>query len=406
LVVLDEVTITGRGAVCAAGSGPKEIFRSYLSGKSALSLREYFGGVTTPVGVLSERSERLIQELVAQNDTYPRLDRTAHLAMLCAEQAVNSAGWGSGEKCSTGVNVGSSRGATGAFEQGFESFLQSENGRVSPFTSPITTPGNISSWVGQHLRRGSEDGIYFDHSVTCSSGVFALGNGLAWLRSGMCDRFLCGAVEAPLTPFTVSQMKALRIYSADTAHPFPSRPCAAAASESTMVLGEGGAVFALEQRCSGGSKRERALAVVESFGTGMEQIDSPTSLSSNGEALERSMRSALSGLDPSEQKIDVLVLHAPGTLGGDAAELRAVEAVFGENRPYCVSQKWLTGHTLGAAGVLGIDIGISILQSQRVGKFPYPSEISQFESERPLHRVMVNAVGFGGNAASVILRKE
>jgi 3-oxoacyl-(acyl-carrier-protein) synthase len=76
--------------------------------------------------------------------------------------------------------------------------------------SPTTTLGNISSWVAHDLQ---SSGPEISHSITCSTALHALLNGVAWLKAGMADKFLVGGTEAPLTDFTIAQMRALKIYS-------------------------------------------------------------------------------------------------------------------------------------------------------------------------------------------------
>ena len=83
-------------------------------------------------------------------------------------------------KQSLDINIGSSRGATSLFEKYHTDFLQT--GKVSPFTSPTTTLGNISSWVSQEL---GTKGLQIDQSVTCSTAMHALLNGIAWLQADM-----------------------------------------------------------------------------------------------------------------------------------------------------------------------------------------------------------------------------
>ena len=93
-----------------------------------------------------------------------------------------------------GINFGSSRGATILFEKHHADFIN--DGMVSTFTSPSTTLGNISSWVSHDLQ---SEGPEISHSITCSTGLHSLLNGIAWLQSGMSETFLVGASEAPLT---------------------------------------------------------------------------------------------------------------------------------------------------------------------------------------------------------------
>jgi 3-oxoacyl-[acyl-carrier-protein] synthase II len=218
----------------------------------------------------------------------------------------------------------------------------------------------------------------------------------------MASRFLAGPAEAPLTDFTIAQMKALRIYSRDVDSPLPSRPCASdQGRKNTMVLGEGACIVALESLTPDAlaTRATPPLARIDGAGFFVESITTNTSLSLEGEALTRTMQQAMTDLPPGS--IDLVVTHTPGTALGDQSELNAIRRVFPEHPPILTSNKWLLGHTLGAAGTLGIEYALHILRTQQYAEYPYPVPFAN--RPRPIRRVMVNAVGFGGNAGSVVL---
>ena len=235
------------------------------------------------------------------------------------------------------------------------------------------------------------------HSITCSTALHAVINAVAWLKSGMARRFIVGGSEAPLTGFTLAQMRALRIYSDRADSEFPCQPLACGATENSLVLGEGAALFCVE------SAKEASQICIDGVGYATEGLTHNVSLSANADCLQRSMKMAIKNMQDS-RPVDIVVMHAPGTLKGDAAELRALEAVFGEQQPLRISNKWQIGHTFGAAGALSMGMAILMLQHNQFVDFPYPATVEN----RPdnIQKVLVNAVGFGGNAASVILSKQ
>ena len=152
-------------------------------------------------------------------------------------------------------------------------------------SSPQTTLGNISSWVAQDtLAKGPT----ISHSITCSMGMYALVNGIAWLRSGMVAKFIVGGSEAALTPFTIAQMQALNIYAEDYDLEYPCRPLDSYKDKNTMVLGEGAAVACIEKGMS-----EHAVAVVEGIGYATETIHHDASISANAQSLQEAMKMAL-----------------------------------------------------------------------------------------------------------------
>jgi 3-oxoacyl-[acyl-carrier-protein] synthase II len=392
----EHIIIRACGAISPLGFDEASIAQAYLAGSPAFQTILH-QGKPTPVASLPASAEDRIEELIAINPNYRQLDRSVLLAIYAARQAADQAGWmsaGTGSSADLAVNIGSSRGATGLFESHYDSFQQE---RLSSTSSPTTTLGNLSSWVGHAVNAG---GAQISHSITCSTALMAIANGMAWLRAGMANRFLAGGTEAPLTDFTIAQMKAVGIYSKLHEHPNPCQPYGTS-GQNTFVLGEGAAVFALEK--SNVSRLRSGDIVIEAAGFGFEQIESKTGISADGLNFQRSMRHALSQLETADRNIDAIITHTPGTKAGDSAELNAIGAVFPQQLPLITTNKWLLGHTLGASGALSLQYAIYLLRHQQIPSIQYPSFITPATTPN-LRRIMINAAGFGGNAASLIIK--
>ncbi|HEY4650737.1 MAG TPA: beta-ketoacyl synthase N-terminal-like domain-containing protein [Pontibacter sp.] len=387
--------IRGCGVISPLGHTAEAITDAYTSGIPAFKTIDHHGQ-PTPVAALPETAEQQLQLLLQMNPNYRQLDRSVLLAVYAAQQAAAQAGWLQENYTDheLGVNIGSSRGATDMFEQHYTAFQQ---GHLSSGASPTTTLGNLSSWVAHAVNAG---GAQISHSITCSTALMAVANAAAWLKAGMAKRFLAGGTEAPLTDFTIAQMKAVGIYSKLHDHAYPCQPYAEV-RQNTFVLGEGAAVFALEL------VPEISLLpgtiVVESIGFGFEPIKSKTGISANGLNFQQSMQHALSQLSEQDQAVDCIITHTPGTAAGDSAELQAIIAVFRETLPHITTNKHLLGHTLGASGALSLQYGMHVLRTQNTTLFPYLSK-KTFPSNYPISRLLINAAGFGGNAASIIIK--
>ncbi|MEZ2413477.1 beta-ketoacyl synthase N-terminal-like domain-containing protein [Muriicola sp. E247] len=379
------ISLVAIESLSALGSGEEQVWSSYLSGKHALEKRNY-NGVGATVAPLSEGIRKKLGELRELESRYRQLDDTVLFAMYVARLAIKSASW-TGEKA-IGINIGSSRGATGLFESRHKEFIST--GRTTPATSPTTTLGNISSWIAHDLKT---TGPEISHSITCSTALHAVLNGIAWLQSGMTDRFLVGGSEAPLTPFTLAQMKALKIYS-EGKDKYPCRALDLDKNANSMVLGEGAAVACLQKGVT-----PLSLAIIEGVGYATEILEHPVSISTEADCFQKSMAMALGDLAVSE--VDAIVMHAPGTIQGDLSECRAVKKVFGNSLPLLTSNKWQTGHTFGASGMLSLELAVLMLRHQVFIPVPYSGEIP---TAKKLQRILVNSVGFGGNAVSVLLR--
>ena len=235
-------------------------------------------------------------------------------------------------------------------------------------------------------------GPEISHSITCSTGLHAVLNAVAWLRSGMSEKFLAGASEAPLTPFTIAQMKALKIYSSEDSE-YPCRALDIQKKKNTMILGEAAGVLALEV-----NPVNKPLAYIVGVGYATEKLKHNISISEQAECFQKSMQKALDEADLNH--VDAIVMHAPGTIKGDSTELEAIKIIFKDCLPMLTTNKWLLGHTFATSGILSIEMALLMLQHQQFIESPFypnPNKLKEFKT------VMINAVGFGGNAVSVIV---
>jgi 3-oxoacyl-(acyl-carrier-protein) synthase len=384
------ISITSIASISPLGNNPKTIWENYKKSNHCFT-SHFLDHKNTLVAKLDEDSSEAIEILKKSDSKYKFLDKTVLYAMAASRKAIANAGWTS--KDVFGINIGSSRGATDLFEKHYQEYL--EMGKAQTLASPTTTLGNISSWVAHDLQ---SSGPEISHSITCSTALHALLNGVAWLRSGMADKFLVGGSEAPLTDFTIAQMRALKIYSniderqLEPAE-WPNRALDFEKKQNTMILGEGAAVCCLEI-----GRKENALAYIEGIGYATEILEHNISISAEAVCFQKSMKMALENINLSE--VDVIVMHAPGTKAGDLTEYKAIQKVFGNDLPMLTTNKWKIGHTFGASGMLSIEMGILMMQHQEFIGVPF-AEVQK--PRKQIRKVLVNSVGFGGNAVSVLL---
>lgn len=378
------ISIISIGSISSLGSNLETIWHAYLDDKHRITTQKH-NKEDVFVAPLPKKEKQLIEELKTSDSKYKNLDDTVLFAIFSARQAVKKAKWTTTDNF--GVNFGSSRGATRLFEKYHKEFL---NDNVSStLSSPTTTLGNISSWVAHDLQT---QGPEISHSITCSTALHSLLNGIAWINSGMCDKFLVGGSEAPLTDFTIAQMKALKVYSNET-EGYPCKSFDLNKKKNTMVLGEGAAAICLEKGI-----KPNAIAKIEGIGYATETLQHNTSVTSDAECFQKSMKMAIENSNINE--IDVIVMHTPGTKRGDSSEINAIQKVFGKNQPVLTTNKWKIGHTFGASGLLSLELALLMLQHQQIIEVPFVTPQKQPEK---ITKVLVNAVGFGGNAVSVLI---
>jgi 3-oxoacyl-(acyl-carrier-protein) synthase len=389
-----KIAITSLASISPLGKNPEAIWRNYLSNETLISTKD-FNGKPQFVATIPQEIRNEIEELKKSEIKYKALDETVLLAILVSRQAIKNAGWKIGDEF--GINIGSSRGATQLFEKHHKEFL--ETGKTSTLASPTTTLGNISSWVAHDLKN---NGPEISHSITCSTALHAVLNAVAWLQSGMANKFLVGGSEAPLTDFTIAQIHALKIYSKETSE-WPCRAFDFTKTKNTMVLGEGAAVACLEI-----GQKENALAYIEGIGYATDDIEHNISISDEANCFQKSMKMALQ--NTKLEDVDAIVMHAPGTLKGDTSEYKAILKVFNTstgsaqaNYPMLTTNKWKVGHTFGASGMLNMEMAIMMMQQNQFIEVPFAEKQT---IRKEIKKVLINAVGFGGNAVSILLSKE
>ncbi|WP_264531648.1 beta-ketoacyl synthase N-terminal-like domain-containing protein [Flavobacterium sp. N502540] len=384
-----KISITAFSSISPLGNNTQSVWEKYLDRQHCFS-KQFLDQQETSVAALDAESKQIVSEIRESDPKYKFLDDSVLFALAASRQAVKQAGWSSDDIF--GINIGSSRGATDLFEKHYKEYI--DTGKAQTLASPTTTLGNISSWIAHDLQ---SVGPEISHSITCSTALHALLNGVAWLKSDMADKFLVGGSEAPLTDFTIAQMRALKIYSRidQETESWPNLAFDFEKTQNTMILGEGAAVCCLET-----GEKENAIAYITGVGYATEILEHNISISAEATCFQKSMKMALKNVAP--ESVDAIVMHAPGTIKGDLTELRAIEKVFGSQLPLLTTNKWKIGHTFGASGILSLEFALLMFQHDTFIGVPFGEEQKQTKS---IKRILINAVGFGGNAVSVLIEK-
>lgn len=379
----EPIYIQSCNSISALGRDKEEIWKNYLT-KNHLFTKLSSSHFNRFVSKIDEDDNEFLLQIRSSDSKYKHIDRSVLMALYVSRRAFLEA---KNTDLNMGINFGSSRGATELFEKYFEEFRNTQ--QVSTFTSPATTLGNIASWVAHDLQL---HGPEISHSITCSTGLHAVLNGIAWLQAGFSQSFLVGASEAPLTPFTLAQLAALKVYS-NYEDDFPNKALDISKKYNSMILGEAAVALVLSKQ------GDNALGKIIGIGFATEILSSGTSISADALCFQKSMKMAIGELEPSS--VDAIIMHAPGTIQGDLTEFHAIQKLFGKNIPLLTSNKWKVGHTFATSGLLSMELALLMLEKQHFISSPfYPQN-----SEKPLKRILVNAVGFGGNAVSILIER-
>ena len=162
------------------------------------------------------------------------------------------------------------------------------------------------------------------------------------------------------------------------------------------MLGEGAAMACLQS-----GEHKNALGYITGFGYATDVLQHSISITDEAECFQKSMKMALQNIALDE--VDVIVMHAPGTLKGDKSEYKAIQKVFSKNLPMLTTNKWKVGHTFGASGMLNLEMALLMMQHQQFIGVPF---VTEQNPRKAIRNVLINAVGFGGNEVSVLVSRE
>ena len=73
-----------------------------------------------------------------------------------------------------------------------------------------------------------------------------------------------------------------------------------------------------------------------------------------------------------------------------------------ENLPMLTTNKWKVGHTFGASGLLNLEMALLMIEHQQFIGVPF---VEEKNPRKQISNVLINAVGFGGNAVSILISK-
>ena len=381
--------------VSALGHGRAATLAALQAGRTGLARQDFeTATLGSWLGVVAGADEVVLKSEFAEHDC--RNNRLAELALRAddfggrVQRAARR--WGTAR---VGVFLGTS---TSGILQTEVAYRHRDAGTGAlPRSLHYATTHNSYSVAGYVRATLGLQGPAYVVSTACSSSAKVFAAAQRMIDAGIVDAAVVGGVDS-LCMTTLYGFKSLELVSADICRPWD-------ATRSGLSLGEA-AAFALVERTAHGNDAPRAWLLGAGESSDGHHMSSPHP---EGAGAAAAMRAALAqaGLQPAD--IDHLNLHGTGTPGNDAAEDKAVVAVFGTALP-CSSTKGYTGHTLGAAG--GVEAAVAMLALQH-GFMPAGLNVQTPDPalhtlylreprEQRLRAVASNSFGFGGSNASLI----
>jgi 3-oxoacyl-[acyl-carrier-protein] synthase II len=340
------------------------------------------------------------------------VDRFVLMAMAAADAALADAGIVVGrdvDPARTAVVVGGGFGGLTLFEA--DAVARHERGRtaVSPTLLAGMLPNMASARIAiRHGIRGFSSAV----AAACASGAYAVAEALRLVRDGLADVVVAGGAEAPLLPTAVTAFRNARALAhgwddpAEASRPFDRR-------RNGFVLSEGAGVLIVERPGHASARGRPGYAELIGWGVSTDAYH-PVAPRADGTGVAASMRLALAdaGLEPSD--VDYVNAHGTGTRLGDAAEARAIRAVFGADPPAVSSTKAVTGHLLAAAGAVeaaatAMTVHSGLIPPTHNLDDPDPEcdldHVRKAARRVPVRAALSGSFAFGGHNVSLLLTR-
>jgi 3-oxoacyl-[acyl-carrier-protein] synthase II len=399
-----EIAITGVGLGCALGHSFDSVCDNLLAGRSGIRPITHFDA--------SQHASRFagwMDPLPCPHGwdeaDFAARDAWEQLVLWCTVGALKDAGlWESRKNRRIGLVLG----IGGEWMRRWEiDLLQGGNRILEPHRER-----NGLTPLGRELL--GLQGPCARVAAACASGNTALSVGRDWIRNGLVDICVAGALEIPVSPFCMAGFSKLGALSRRNDAPTAaSRPFDK--NRDGFVMADGGAVFVLETADAARKRAAKSYGEIAGFGSASDAFH----MVSPGEdpqwgalAIKRALVDA--GIGPDD--LDYINAHGTGTQLGDIFETRALHAALGESAAAIPisATKSMTGHLVGGASALEAAICLMAFRCQAVPPTINLDEVdpechlrhvAHQAIEAPVRCAMSGSFGFGGSNTCLILRK-
>ena len=412
---LKRVVVTGLGALTPIGNNVDEYWKGLVNGVSGAAPITHCDASKFKTRFACELKNFNVTDFINRKDAR-KMDKFTQYAMIAADEAIadSSLDLEKENRDRIGVIWGAGIGGLETFQNEVLEFAKGDGTpRFNPFFIPKMiadiAPGQISI---KHGLRGPN----FTTVSACASSANAMIDALNYIRLGQADVIVTGGSEACITIAGVGGFNSLQALSTRNDDPkTASRPFDK--DRDGFVIGEGAGSLILEELEH--AKARGAKIYAEVIGGGLSadayHITAPHPEGLGAIAV---MKNCMQNAGIKPEDVDAVNMHGTSTPLGDVAELKAINAVFGDHayKLNINSTKSMTGHLLGAAGAVEAIASILAINNSIV-----PPTINHFTDDdqidpklnltfnkaqkRDINIAMSNTFGFGGHNACVLLKK-
>jgi 3-oxoacyl-[acyl-carrier-protein] synthase II len=415
-MTLKRVVVTGIGALTPLGNNLQDYWNGLINGVSGANLITLFDASKFKTRFACELKNFDPLNYLDKKEAR-KLDRFTQTALSASDEAVKDSGI-EGANLNVdriGVVFASGIGGLITFQEEVTSFAKGDG---TPRFNPFFIPKMILDIAAGHISmRHGFRGPNFSVVSACASSTNAVMEAFNLIRLGKADIILTGGSESVISEAGVGGFNAMKALSErNDDYQTASRPYDN--ERDGFVMGEGAGVLILEEREHAIKRGAKIYAEVAGAGATADAYHI-TAPHPEGLGAKNVMLAALddAGMNPGD--LDYINTHGTSTPLGDVAEVKAITDVFGQDayKLNISSTKSMTGHCLGAAGVVEAIACIMAVQDDIV-----PPTINHFNDDpnldpklnftfgkaqkRTVRAALSNTFGFGGHNACVIVKKH
>ena len=407
------VVITGLGIVSPVGNDVATAWANILAGHSGIQPVARFDTSNFPTHFGGEVRNLELEAYMTPKDAR-RMDAFMQYGVVAGIQAMRDSGLEVTDANADriGVMMGSGMGGLESIEQTYDKYLETHGPKK---VSPFFIPASIINLVSGHLSIVFKlTGPNLAVATACTTSTHALGLAMRLIQYGDVDAMLAGGSEMATCPTGMSgfaQAKALSLRNDDPQG--ASRPWDK--DRDGFVMGDGAGAMLLEDFDHAKARGARIYAEIVGFGMSGDAFH-VTAPPENGEGARKAMSKALTDAALNPEQVQYINAHATSTELGDRAETLAIRRAFGAaaDKLAVSSTKSMTGHLLGAAGVVEAIFSVLALRDQVAPptiNLHQPGEgcdldyVPNTARQMALEYTLSNSFGFGGTNGSVIFRR-
>ncbi|GAB4452724.1 MAG: beta-ketoacyl-ACP synthase II [Bacteroidia bacterium] len=409
------VVITGIGAITPLGNNATDYWNNLLKGVSGAGPITRFDASKFKTRFACEVKNFNVLDFFDKKEAR-KVDTYTHYGMAAAVQAITESGIAGDNinKDEVGVIWGSGIGGLDTFQQETFAFAKGDG---TPRFNPFFIPKMIADICSGHISiRYGLRGPNFTTVSACASSTNAIIDAFNYIRWGKAIAIVTGGSEAAINESGIGGFNAAQALSTNNENYLTaSRPYDK--DRDGFVLGEGAGALVLEELEHALNRGAKIYAEVVGGGMSADAYHI-TAPHPDGLGAKLVMQRALQDAGLSIADVDYINTHGTSTPLGDVAELKAIVSLFGEHayKLNISSTKSMTGHLLGAAGVIE-----AIATTLAVVNDAIPPTINHFTDDpeidpqlnltfnkaqyRKVNVAMSNTFGFGGHNAAVVIKK-